>query len=131
MTAVSTTLLTRFDVPGPRYTSYPTADRFVEAFDESAYRHWLGQRSIGGFTRPLGLYVHIPFCDTLCFYCACNKIATKDHSKAARYVTSLEREMELVSQALAGPRKISKMHWGGGTPTFLGDEQSARLPEKL
>jgi len=120
-------LLQRYGGNGPRYTSYPTADRFVEAFDESAYRHWLGQRSIGGFTRPLGLYVHIPFCDTLCFYCACNKIATKDHSKAARYVTSLEREMELVSQALAGPRKISKMHWGGGTPTFLGDEQSARL----
>ena len=112
---------------GPRYTSYPTADRFVEAFDEAAYRHWLGNRSIGGFSRPLGLYVHIPFCDTLCFYCACNKIATKDHSKARRYVTSLEREMELVSEALAGPRKITKMHWGGGTPTFLGDEESARL----
>jgi oxygen-independent coproporphyrinogen-3 oxidase len=124
---VDAELLRRYGGNGPRYTSYPTADRFVEAFDEAAYRHWLGNRAIGGFTRPLGLYVHIPFCDTLCFYCACNKIATKDHSKAARYVTSLEREMELVSEALAGPRRISKMHWGGGTPTFLGDEQSARL----
>jgi oxygen-independent coproporphyrinogen-3 oxidase len=124
---VDAELLKRYGGNGPRYTSYPTADRFVEAFDEAAYRHWLGNRSIGGFSRPLGLYVHIPFCDTLCFYCACNKIATKDHSKARRYVTSLEREMELVSEALAGPRKITKMHWGGGTPTFLGDEESARL----
>ena len=124
---VDAELLRSYGGNGPRYTSYPTADRFVEAFDEAAYRHWLGNRAIGGFARPLGLYVHIPFCDTLCFYCACNKIATKDHSKAARYVTSLEREMDLVSEALAGPRKVSKMHWGGGTPTFLGDEQSARL----
>jgi oxygen-independent coproporphyrinogen-3 oxidase len=71
---------------GPRYTSYPTADRFVEAFDSGACRHWLANRRIGAFARPLGLYVHVPFCDTLCFYCACNKIATRDHSKARKYV---------------------------------------------
>ncbi len=120
-------LLKRYGGNGPRYTSYPTADRFVEAFDEAAYRRWLGNRSIGGFSRPLGLYVHIPFCDTLCFYCACNKIATKDHSKAVRYVASLEREIALVSDALPGSRRISKMHWGGGTPTFLGNELTERL----
>ena len=112
---------------GPRYTSYPTADRFVEAFDGEAYRHWLANRRIGGFSRPLGLYVHVPFCDTLCFYCACNKIATRDHSKARKYVGYLEAEMALVAESLRGDRRISRMHWGGGTPTFLGDEESARL----
>jgi oxygen-independent coproporphyrinogen-3 oxidase len=112
---------------GPRYTSYPTADRFVEAFDGTAYRHWLAKRSIGGFTRPLGLYVHVPFCDTLCFYCACNKISTRDHARARKYVGYLQAEMALVAAHLAGDRRISRMHWGGGTPTFLGDEESARL----
>src|SRR5689334_14195586 len=79
-------LLRKYGGAGPRYTSYPTADRFVEGFDAAAYRHWLGQRDIGGFKRALGLYVHVPFCDTLCFYCACNKIAAKDRAKGAPYV---------------------------------------------
>ncbi len=128
---IDTDLLRRYGGNGPRYTSYPTADRFVEAFDAKAYRHWLANRTIGGFTRPLGLYVHVPFCDTLCFYCACNKIATKDHAKANTYVGYLDREMELVSSALGDDRRISRMHWGGGTPTFLGDAQSARLVEMI
>ena len=76
---------------GPRYTSYPTADRFVEAFDASTYAYWLANRDIGGFKRPLGLYVHVPFCDTLCFYCACNKIAARDRAKGTRYVDYLLR----------------------------------------
>jgi oxygen-independent coproporphyrinogen III oxidase len=120
-------LLARYGGNGPRYTSYPTADRFVEAFGESAYRHWLANRNIGAFTRPLGLYVHVPFCDTLCFYCACNKIATRDHARARKYVGYLEREINLTADALTGSHRISKMHWGGGTPTFLGNEESARL----
>ena len=120
-------LLRKYGGNGPRYTSYPTADRFVEAFDAQAYRRWLGNRSIGGFARPLGLYVHVPFCDTLCFYCACNKIATRDHGKARKYVQYLTREARLVAAALGEDRRISRMHWGGGTPTFLGHEESARL----
>jgi oxygen-independent coproporphyrinogen-3 oxidase len=128
---VDTELIRKYGGNGPRYTSYPTADRFVEAFDAAAYRHWLGFRRIGGFTRPLGLYVHVPFCDTLCFYCACNKIATKDHSKAVKYVAYLEREMALVAQALGDDRRISRMHWGGGTPTFLGTELTTRLVESI
>jgi oxygen-independent coproporphyrinogen-3 oxidase len=98
---IDTDLLRRYGGNGPRYTSYPTADRFVEAFDATAYRHWLANRTIGGFQRPLGLYVHVPFCDTLCFYCACNKISTKDRSKAHSYVSYLEREMELVPRRFA------------------------------
>jgi oxygen-independent coproporphyrinogen-3 oxidase len=124
---IDTDLLRRYGGNGPRYTSYPTADRFVEAFDAKAYRHWLSNRTIGGFSRPLGLYVHVPFCDTLCFYCACNKIATKDHTKATKYVGYLDREMELVAASLRDDRRISRMHWGGGTPTFLGDAEAARL----
>jgi oxygen-independent coproporphyrinogen-3 oxidase len=120
-------LLRKYGGNGPRYTSYPTADRFVEAFDAEAYRHWLGHRSIGGFAKPLGLYVHVPFCDTICFYCACNKIVTKDHSRSARYVRHLEREMQLVAGAMAGSRRVSRMHWGGGTPTFLSEQESAQL----
>jgi len=128
---IDTDLLRRYGGNGPRYTSYPTADRFVEAFDATAYRHWLSNRTIGGFQRPLGLYVHVPFCDTLCFYCACNKISTKDRSKAHTYVSYLEREMDLVSSTLRKDRRISRMHWGGGTPTFLGDAESARLVESI
>ncbi|HEX7465138.1 MAG TPA: oxygen-independent coproporphyrinogen III oxidase [Usitatibacter sp.] len=124
-------LLRKYGGNGPRYTSYPTADRFVEAFDARAYRHWLANRSIGGFARPLGLYVHVPFCDTLCFYCACNKIATRDHAKAHRYVGYLAREAQLVAEAMGDDRRVTRIHWGGGTPTFLGDEESERLMTAL
>jgi len=71
----------QYDVAGPRYTSYPTADRFVEAFTEDAYIQALSQRRINGWANPLSIYVHIPFCESLCFYCACNKIITKQHKK--------------------------------------------------
>jgi oxygen-independent coproporphyrinogen-3 oxidase len=128
---VDADLVRRYGGNGPRYTSYPTADRFVEAFDAEAYRHWLRNRRVGGFSRPLGLYVHVPFCDTLCFYCACNKIITKDHSRALRYVEGLEREIALVSSAIDGPRRVGSMHWGGGTPTFLGEELTARLMRSI
>ena len=74
--------------------------RVIEAFDEAAYRHWLAHRRVGGFSRSLGLYVHVPFCDTLCFYCACNKIAAKDRQKAVRYVDYLIKEIDLVAGAL-------------------------------
>ena len=74
-------LIRKFDVNGPRYTSYPTADRFVEAFNSTALCDWLGKRSIGGVGKPLSLYFHIPFCNTICYYCACNKIITKDHGR--------------------------------------------------
>ena len=81
-------IIRRFDVNGPRYTSYPTADRFVEAFDAEALKLWLGKRNIGGISRPLSLYFHIPFCNTICYYCACNKIITKDHGRSAKYMST-------------------------------------------
>ena len=124
-------LLRRYGGNGPRYTSYPTADRFVEAFDAPAYRHWLARRGDHALAPPLGLYVHIPFCDTLCFYCACNKIAAKDRARGTRYVDYVMREAELVAASLRGTRRVAKMHWGGGTPTFLAEEDAARLVTHL
>jgi len=124
---LDTVLIRKYGGNGPRYTSYPTADRFMEAFDARAYAHWLGRRDIGGFARPLGLYVHVPFCDTLCFYCACNKIGAKDRARGTKYVDYVLREAELTARQVKGSRKVCKMHWGGGTPTFLTEEDSARL----
>ena len=97
MTAVSPDLLRRFDVPGPHYTSYPTADRFVEAFGQEDYVLALQQRRSGTLakTMPLSLYVHIPFCESLCYYCACNKIITKHHDRAEVYLRYLSREIDL------------------------------------
>jgi oxygen-independent coproporphyrinogen-3 oxidase len=112
-------LIRKYDVSGPRYTSYPTADRFVEAFGEAEYRHWITKRNIGGIIQPLSLYVHLPFCDTVCYYCACIKVVTRDHGRSAKYIKYLARELALLSQSLGAERAISQMHWGGGTPTFL------------
>ena len=124
---VDSDLVRQYGGNGPRYTSYPTADRFVEAFDGAAYAHWLKHRSIGGFSRPLALYVHLPFCDTVCFYCACNKIITNNHARSAKYLGYLEREIDLVARRMPGDRRVSRMHWGGGTPTFLSAEELTRL----
>ncbi|HJW26099.1 MAG TPA: oxygen-independent coproporphyrinogen III oxidase [Rhodocyclaceae bacterium] len=120
-------IIRRFDVNGPRYTSYPTADRFVEAFDAEAAKLWLGKRNIGGISRPLSLYFHIPFCNTICYYCACNKIITKDHGRSAKYLKYLAKEIELQSQYLDGEHEVIQLHWGGGTPTFLSHDEMRQL----
>mgnify|MGYP001079837901 CR=1 FL=1 len=126
-------IIRRFDVNGPRYTSYPTADRFVEAFDAEAARTWLGKRNIGGISRPLSLYFHIPFCNTICYYCACNKIITKDHGRSAKYLKYLGKELALQSAALEGrdgKHEVIQLHWGGGTPTFLSHDEMRQLMEE-
>ena len=120
-------IIRRFDVNGPRYTSYPTADRFVEAFDSDAAKLWLGKRNIGGISRPLSLYFHIPFCNTICYYCACNKIITKDHGRSAKYLKYLAKEVALQSAALDGEHEVIQLHWGGGTPTFLSHDEMRDL----
>ena len=134
MTVVATPdLLTRFDVPGPRYTSYPTADRFVEAFREDDYVLALQQRrqGAGGMASPLSLYVHIPFCESLCYYCACNKIITKHPERAEVYLRYLHREVELHTAQCGAGQVVSQLHLGGGTPTFLSDEGLRDLMEML
>jgi oxygen-independent coproporphyrinogen III oxidase len=120
-------IIRRFDVNGPRYTSYPTADRFVEAFDSAAAQLWLGKRNIGGISRPLSLYFHIPFCNTICYYCACNKIITKDHGRSAKYLKYLAKEVALQSEYLDGEHEVIQLHWGGGTPTFLSHDEMRQL----
>jgi len=129
-TLLSDALLRRLDVPGPRYTSYPTADRFVEAFGPAEYRQALRQRAEGavvGGAPPLSLYVHIPFCEALCYYCACNKIITKHHSRGREYLADLAREIELHAAELGRSQPVSQLHLGGGSPTFLADDELADL----
>ena len=124
-------LIRKHDVSGPRYTSYPTADRFVGAFGEGTYQHWLARRNSEGTGQPLSVYVHLPFCSTLCFYCACNKVVTRDRGQAAKYVQTLEKEIALVGSLLEGDHGISQMHWGGGTPTFLAREEMRALSNAI
>ena len=121
-------LIRKYDVSGPRYTSYPTADRFVEAFGEPQLQQSLERRNIGGFGQPLSLYVHLPFCNTLCYYCGCNKIVTRDRARSAKYIKYLEKELALLAPTLeSGSREINEMHWGGGTPNFLSGEEMQAL----
>ena len=119
--------LRRFDIPGPRYTSYPTADRFVEAFETHAFAEALAARETAVAAASLSLYVHLPFCSSVCYYCACNKVITKDQSKSAEYIAYIEREADLVIAKLTGGREIEQLHFGGGTPTFLSNDELARL----
>ena len=130
---VSEQLLRRFDVPGPRYTSYPTADRFVDAFGPADYLQALEQRAAAPALAPqaLSLYVHIPFCRALCYYCACNKVITKDHGKGAPYLHDLEREAALHVRHGGGRRAVSQLHLGGGSPTFLSDDELRWLMDML
>jgi oxygen-independent coproporphyrinogen III oxidase len=133
MEAVSPELLRRFDVAGPRYTSYPTADRFVEAFGEADYIQALEQRRTGAaaMALPLSLYVHIPFCESLCYYCACNKIITKHHDRGEAYLRYLSREVDLHTAHLGTGQVVSQLHLGGGSPTFLSDNELRELMAML
>jgi oxygen-independent coproporphyrinogen-3 oxidase len=124
-------LLQRFDVPGPRYTSYPTADRFVEAFGAEAFANALAARATAAVPSALSLYVHVPFCNTVCYYCACNKVITKDHGRAAEYLKMIEHEADLVAARITGGRAIEQLHFGGGTPTFLSNEELGELMQIL
>ncbi len=120
-------LITRLNQMGPRYTSYPTADRFSGAFRANDYHAAAAACEGGTAQRPLSLYVHIPFCESLCYYCACNKLITTDYSKAIKYLAYLKREIEMQGRLFAGKNKLSQLHFGGGTPTYLTDAQMDEL----
>ncbi len=130
---ISEELIRQYDVSGPRYTSYPTADRFVEAFTAEDYAQALEQRRAGvaAMALPLSLYVHIPFCESLCYYCACNKIITKHHDRAAAYLRYLELEIALHTRHLGLGQVVSQLHLGGGSPTFLSDAELRELMAML
>ena len=132
--ALSEALLRRFDTPGPRYTSYPTADRFVEAFGAVDACRALAQRAQGPMaaaSAPLSLYVHIPFCEAVCYYCACNKVITRHHERAAEYLDALDLEIGLVRAELGSAQQVSQLHFGGGSPTFLSDAELERVMASL
>jgi oxygen-independent coproporphyrinogen-3 oxidase len=118
-------LIDRYDQSGPRYTSYPTAVQFHDGFDAAAYA--AAARASNASGRPLSLYFHIPFCDTVCFYCACNKVATKDRSKAQPYLDRVYRELAMQSALFDDDRPVEQLHWGGGTPTFISSAQMREL----
>ncbi|MDL2354820.1 MAG: oxygen-independent coproporphyrinogen III oxidase [Pseudomonadota bacterium] len=124
-------LVRKLSKPGPRYTSYPTADRFTSAF---GYRDYLqavaGVRTRGG-AKPLSVYLHIPFCDTVCYYCACNKIVTRQRDKATVYLSYLKREIDMQAMLFAGINQVEQLHLGGGTPTYLSDAQMDDLMAHL
>ena len=132
---LSPELLGRLDMPGPRYTSYPTADRFIEAFGPADYERALRSRGQGAARNagvaPLSLYVHIPFCESVCYYCACNKVITRHHERAAPYLDALEAEVALHAVEFGVRQPVSQLHLGGGTPTFLSDAELTRLMAML
>lgn len=121
-------LLRKYDVRGPRYTSYPTAPQFSPAMDQAAYRELA--RAAGQKDAPLSLYVHIPFCRTICFYCGCNKVITANYSRAEAYLAQLQREMSMQAEML-GTREVTQLHFGGGTPTYLDEPDLRRVMHDL
>lgn len=123
----NSSLIERYDIHAPRYTSYPTALQFTGLTSDQVTAHLQAGRHNND---PLSLYVHIPFCEKICFYCACNRVATKDKTRADRYLDALEREMALFAKYV-GHRRVTQLHLGGGTPTFLNTQQMTRLLDLL
>ncbi len=118
-------LIKKYDRSGPRYTSYPTAVQFHDGFGEADYKAAVARGNAAG--RPLSLYFHIPFCDTICFYCACNKVATKDRGKAQPYLDLMYKELAMQAALFDSDRRVEQLHWGGGTPTFISHDQMREL----
>jgi oxygen-independent coproporphyrinogen-3 oxidase len=116
-------LLRRYDRPGPRYTSYPTAPQFHDGFGWPQLREAIEQAPAG----PLSLYIHVPFCSSPCFYCGCNRVITRDRSRGVAYVARVLREASLIAPLLAGKREIVQLHFGGGTPNFLSPDLIGEL----
>lgn len=120
-------LIEKYNISGPRYTSYPTVLQFDPSFGVADYRHIARASNTGSPPPDLSLYFHIPFCARLCYYCACNKVVTKKRELAVPYLAQLEREIELQASLYDRSRTVTQLHWGGGTPTFLSEEQMRAL----
>ena len=130
-TSFPSELITRYGLAGPRYTSYPTALQFHEGFDAEAYRRHVQSSNDDLIPRPLSLYVHLPFCKELCYYCACNKKVTRNSDRAAVYLQYLDKEIEMQGRLFDKDRKVTQLHFGGGTPTYYDDTQLRHIIEKL
>ncbi|MEO5377207.1 MAG: oxygen-independent coproporphyrinogen III oxidase [Magnetococcus sp. DMHC-6] len=120
-------LIDKYNRSGPRYTSYPTAPHFHEGFGPQKWREYAHRSNQETPDKPISLYVHIPFCDTVCYYCACNRVVTPDRSRAVEYLEYLFREIEQVGKLFSRKREVVQLHLGGGTPTYLSLEQLTRL----
>jgi len=124
-------LLQRYDCPGPRYTSYPTAPQFTDEFDEAAFRDQARRSNADPIPRQLSLYVHVPYCFSPCFYCGCTRIITRDQNRARPYLERLIREIERVAPLFDRDRDVVQLHLGGGTPNFLRPSELGELLESL
>lgn len=124
-------LIRKYDVSGPRYTSYPTAVQFHEGFDAVAYEMIAAASNAELIPRPLSLYVHLPFCHSLCYYCGCTKKVTRHAEHGLAYMDLLVREVEMQGRLFDRDREVDQLHFGGGTPTFFDDDQLTRLMETL
>ncbi len=127
----NTDLIKRYDVAGPRYTSYPTAVQFIEGFDANAYRRYTTASNNELIPKPLSLYVHLPFCHSLCYYCGCTKKVTRHAEQGVRYLELLDREIEMQGKLFDDDREVEQLHFGGGTPTFHTDEEMSALMAQL
>jgi oxygen-independent coproporphyrinogen-3 oxidase len=129
---VSLELLHRYNVPGPRYTSYPTAPTWKEDFGPPEYEAVLTETGAAPSPAPLSLYVHLPFCESLCYFCACTVVITgSNHSAEEAYLATLEREIDWVAERVGSGRRVIQLHWGGGTPTYFTPDRMERLGRKL
>jgi oxygen-independent coproporphyrinogen-3 oxidase len=124
-------LIVKYGLAGPRYTSYPTALQFHEGFDAEAYRRFVQSSNDDLIPRPLSLYVHLPFCKELCYYCACNKKVTRNQQLAEVYLQHLDKEIEMQGSLFDYDRQVIQLHFGGGTPTYYDDIQLRHIVEEL
>ena len=124
-------LIERYDVAGPRYTSYPTAPQFHPGFGEAALREAARRSNEDPIPRHLSIYVHVPYCLSPCFYCGCTRIITRDRAKADVYLEHLYREIELAAPLFDRDRPVAQLHFGGGTPNFLDARQMGDLLDSL
>jgi oxygen-independent coproporphyrinogen-3 oxidase len=132
MSGFDRSLIERYDVRGPRYTSYPTANHFHEGAHQGAFAQAV-ELAVSRLdpASPVSVYVHVPFCSTICYYCACNKINTANKKHADAYIDRLVREFAMVAERASGKLRVDQVHFGGGTPTFLSDDQFARVFSEL
>ena len=131
ITSFPSELITKYGLAGPRYTSYPTALQFHEGFDAEAYRRHVRYSNDDLIPRPLSLYVHLPFCKELCYYCACNKKVTRNTQLAQVYLEHLDKEIKMQGELFDHDRQVIQLHFGGGTPTYYDDSQLRHIMETL
>jgi oxygen-independent coproporphyrinogen-3 oxidase len=131
MNTIDVNLIKKYDKPGPRYTSYPTAPHFTDAFTHEDFLREMEITNSGSGLPDLSLYFHLPFCDTLCYFCGCNMIVSKNRDRISRYLRYLKKEVDLVSSRMAQGRKVVQLHWGGGTPTHLTPDEISDLSSHI